>query len=377
MAALKRAQAHQRRGGSGCPDSPQPPLLAVKVELEQLVLSILDDPSVSRVMREASFNSSAVKSTIENSLVSTSSCTSNSPPQLGLSQSTTIPSAIPSLVQNPNLNLNSNINSLYMNPRLANAATSQLVDGQKRVEEVKKVFDIMLRSNKRNPILVGDSDLEVILKEALQKIGSGQAPPPVNSAQVLNLDPDLSKIVELSDVIEEKLRVVNAIVINLGDLKWLVEGPSPNLGPAARGPPVVTEAGRSAVAEIARLLVRFNSEEETKVWLVGTAACATYLRCQVYHPGMETEWDLQAVPIAAPRHQSPRPSLINPRSIFKYISVCVVLSNLCVKYLISSSCVCLFPVSRTQIFSVHQLCFTLSAAEWNIFDCEIWKVPNI
>jgi hypothetical protein len=316
MAALKRAQAHQRRGGSGCPDTPQPPLLAVKVELEQLVLSILDDPSVSRVMREASFNSLAVKTTIENSLLSTSSSTSNSsPPQLGLPQPTTIPSPIPSLVQNPNLNLNSNRNSLYINPRLANVVSAQSVDGQKRVDEVKMVFDIMIRSNKRNPILVGDSDMEFILKEVLQKVGSGQAPPPVNSAQVLNLDPDLSKFVELSGVIEEKLRVANAIVINLGDLKWLVQGPGPNLGPAARGPPVVTEACRSTVSEIARLLVRFNGGEESKVWLVGTAACTTYLRCQVYHPVMETEWDLQAVPIAAPRHQSTHPSLINPRSL--------------------------------------------------------------
>ncbi|CAN1223054.1 Protein SMAX1-LIKE 2 [Linum grandiflorum] len=65
MAALKRAQAHQRRG---CPEQQQQPLLAVKVELEQLIISILDDPSVSRVMREASFSSPAVKATIEQSL---------------------------------------------------------------------------------------------------------------------------------------------------------------------------------------------------------------------------------------------------------------------------------------------------------------------
>ncbi|KAJ4763374.1 Double Clp-N motif-containing P-loop nucleoside triphosphate hydrolases superfamily protein [Rhynchospora pubera] len=317
MAALKRAQAHQRRGGSGCPDTPQPPLLAVKVELEQLILSILDDPSVSRVMREASFNSSAVKSTIENSLVSTSPCTSNSPPQLGLPQSATIPSAIPSLIQNPNLNLNSSRNNLYMNPRLANtvsvSASAQPVDGLERADEVKKVFDIMFRSNKRNPILVGDSDVEFILKKVLLKISSGQAPLPVNSTQVLNLDPDLSKIVELRGVIEDKLRAANALVINLGDLRWLVEGPGPTLGPPGRGPPVVSEAGRSAVAEIAALLGRFNSEGDAKVWLVGTAACATYMRCQVYHSSMETEWDLQPVPIAAPRPQSTHTSLINPR----------------------------------------------------------------
>jgi len=31
--------------------------------------------------------------------------------------------------------------------------------------------------------------------------------------------------------------------------------------------------------------------------LLGTATCETYLRCQVYHPTMETDWDLQAVRI--------------------------------------------------------------------------------
>ncbi|KAL6532793.1 Protein SUPPRESSOR OF MAX2 1 [Orobanche gracilis] len=67
MATLKRAQAHQRRG---CPEQQQQPMLAVKVELDQLIVSILDDPSVSRVMREAGFSSPAVKATIEQSLTS-------------------------------------------------------------------------------------------------------------------------------------------------------------------------------------------------------------------------------------------------------------------------------------------------------------------
>jgi hypothetical protein len=46
---------------------------------------------------------------------------------------------------------------------------------------------------------------------------------------------------------------------------------------------------------MARLLGPFGSG---KVWAVGTAACATYLRCKVYHPTMEADWDLQAVPVA-------------------------------------------------------------------------------
>ncbi|KAJ6756125.1 PROTEIN SMAX1-LIKE 3 [Salix purpurea] len=58
VAAFKRAQAHQRRGSI---ENQQQPLLAVKVALEQLMISILDDPSVSRVMKEAGFSSTQVK----------------------------------------------------------------------------------------------------------------------------------------------------------------------------------------------------------------------------------------------------------------------------------------------------------------------------
>jgi ATP-dependent Clp protease ATP-binding subunit ClpA len=53
-AALKRAQAQGRRG----------PVGGDKVELEQLVVSILDDPSVDRVMRTAGFSSSQVRASV-------------------------------------------------------------------------------------------------------------------------------------------------------------------------------------------------------------------------------------------------------------------------------------------------------------------------
>lgn len=70
VAALKRAQAHQKRG---CPEQQQPPLVAVKVEIEQLIISILEDPSVSRVMKEAGFVSQDVKTNLENAISLSSS----------------------------------------------------------------------------------------------------------------------------------------------------------------------------------------------------------------------------------------------------------------------------------------------------------------
>ncbi|CAM0950078.1 unnamed protein product [Alopecurus aequalis] len=63
VAALKRAQAHERRG-SADGSQRQPAGLAVKVGLEQLVVSILDDPTVDRAMREAGFSGSQVKANV-------------------------------------------------------------------------------------------------------------------------------------------------------------------------------------------------------------------------------------------------------------------------------------------------------------------------
>jgi hypothetical protein len=79
VAALKRAHAHQRRGC--CPEQQQPPLLAVKVELEQLIISVLDDPSVSRVIKEAGSSSAHIKGNLEDN--------NNSNPLISLTPSTT------------------------------------------------------------------------------------------------------------------------------------------------------------------------------------------------------------------------------------------------------------------------------------------------
>ncbi|OEL34952.1 Protein SMAX1-like [Dichanthelium oligosanthes] len=282
VAALKRAQAQQRRG---CPEAAQQPLLAVKVELEQLVLSILDDPSVSRVMREASFSSSAVKSTIEQSL----SAPSPAAPSAAVpAVSTPTLAATTPLSPSPSsLSRVGNANT-YINPRLAAA-------GGGGGDDACKVLDVMLKPARRNPVLVGDAGPDAVLKEAVRRIPTAGSPA-LAGAKVLPLEAELAKLAgdkaamaarigDLAAVVERLLADHSAVVLDLGDLKWLVEG----LAAAA------SDGGKAVVSEMARLLRRFGS---SKVWAVGTAACATYLRCKVYHPTMEAEWDLQAVPIA-------------------------------------------------------------------------------
>ncbi|KAI0492465.1 hypothetical protein KFK09_026738 [Dendrobium nobile] len=281
LAALKRAQAHQRRG---CPEQQQQPLLAVKVELDQLVLSILDDPSVSRVMREASFSSPSVKASIEQSL--------SSPSNTSISQ---IAFFLPSHSSS------TNGTNPYSNPQFHD-----------RPDEVKRVLEIMARGQRRNPVLVGDSDPRPILRDVLRRIESGAdplVPASLRGAQVFSLEKDfaeqsriLARIRELRASIESRAEEVS-VVLDLGDLKYLVEG----AGLAQHHQPIVaSETVRSAVVEMTNLLNRLNNGSSHRIWLVGLATCATYLRCQVYHPAVEDNWDLQAAPIA-PR--SPLPHL--------------------------------------------------------------------
>ncbi|KAB1204190.1 Chaperone protein ClpB [Morella rubra] len=295
MAALKRAQAHQRRG---CPEQQQQPLLAVKVELEQLIISILDDPSVSRVMREASFSSPAVKATIEQSLNSSASVANSSPIGLGYRPGAT---PVPSVTNR----------NLYLNPRLQQGSATQL--GQPRGDEVKRVIDILLRTKKRNPVLVGESEPEAVVKELLRRIENKElGEGPFMNSEVIRLEKEFSsdraqipaKVKELGDLVETRIANLSGggLILDLGDLKWLVEQPV-SLGVAGSGTTVqqqvVSEVGRAAVAEMGKLLGSFREGSRGRLWLIGTATCETYLRCQVYHPSMENDWDLQAVPIAA------------------------------------------------------------------------------
>ncbi|PPR86377.1 hypothetical protein GOBAR_AA34311 [Gossypium barbadense] len=280
MAALKRAQAHQRRG---CPEQQQP-LLAVKVELEQLIISILDDPSVSRVMSEASFSSPAVKSAIEQSLN-------------GKNPTGTIRLGFKPAVAAPSVNRN-----LYLNPRLQQKADSQ--SGHQRNEDVQKVFDILTKRKKRNPVLVGEPAPESMVQEILRMIQGKEIDGIFKNVEVVHLWKDLAldkpqmvaKIKELGTQIGAKIGNLDCggIILDLGDLKWLVESNQP-IGAQRRS--LLEPGGAAAVAEMAKLQ-RFG-EGNGRLWLIGTATCETYLRCQVYYPSMENDWDLQAVPIAS------------------------------------------------------------------------------
>ncbi|XP_051140622.1 protein SUPPRESSOR OF MAX2 1-like [Andrographis paniculata] len=256
MAALKRAQANQRRG---CPEPPppQPPpqLLAVKVELDQLIISILDDPSVSRVMREAGFSSPAVKATVE---------------QL-------------SIAGKPS---NANTTSFLLNHCAANTTPFWLQKRNLKLdEELERVLEIMSRAKKRNPILVGSSDQsEAVVKSLIKRIENKELGI-FQNAKVITIGKCSYK--ELGTKIEDMINNGGTVVLDLGDLKWLVDPP---------------EIQSPAAAELSKLLAKFSgigAGEDNSLWFIGIASSETYLRCQVYHSSMETDWDLQAVPMSS------------------------------------------------------------------------------
>ncbi|WVZ73341.1 hypothetical protein U9M48_021660 [Paspalum notatum var. saurae] len=273
-AALKRAYAHHRRIGSGGVEADDH-----RVGVPHLVLAILDDPSVARVMREASFSSTAVKAAMLRSLSDPAA------PDSGV----------------------------YVNARVMHRQASS-----HREEEVAKVVEVLKRGKKRNPVLVGDTaDVDAVVQEVValiqrQRLGNARVISfPKEFGDLVDMDRAelVAKIKELGEAVRSASSSAG-VVVNLGNLQWLVEercaaAPAHQGEQQDRRRDVVLDTARAAVAEMARVLNQ-PGEGEHRVWVIGTATCATYLKFQVYHPALESEWDLQAVPIT-PRPPPPPP----------------------------------------------------------------------
>ncbi|KAE8651684.1 protein SMAX1-LIKE 4 [Cucumis sativus] len=272
IAALKRAQAHQRRGSSldHQHQQQQHPLLTIKVELQHLVISILDDPSVSRVMREAGFSSTAVKNNIEeysSNIITTSTATT---------QTTTTP--------------------LFFFPGSGSSSGSENAS--------KFVFEVFLGMRKRkNVVLVGDSSEGVVL-EVMRKFKMGEVPEEMKGVKFVEFVPyNNNNNSNVSEFLRRKLEEnydhtennEGGVVVYVGDLKWIVErGSCSNFGVDG------------LVGEIERLLLEgfhyndrnnLNIKKKIKIWVMGVASYQIYMRCQMRLPSLETQWDLHALPL--------------------------------------------------------------------------------
>uniref|UniRef100_A0A1J3DJ47 Clp R domain-containing protein n=1 Tax=Noccaea caerulescens TaxID=107243 RepID=A0A1J3DJ47_NOCCA len=350
VAALKRAQAHQRRGcieqqqqqTQTQSQTQQTQLLAVKVELEQLIISILDDPSVSRVMREAGFNSTAVKNCVEDCSVSSVFyggsvvgvfSSPNSPDQQQQHHHNNInrfhhyqnpkdfnfinPSY--ALWQTQFLNHSPDQNPLLISP------SSHHHHQRLREIDLKLVVDVLLRkkTKKKNPVIVGDSVsfTEGFVSELMAKIERGEIDQIGDLKQThfvkFQFSPMASKFMRREDVeanIKElRKKVVSLttsgkdVIIFTGDLTWTIKEINSNNNSGGNEISSSYSPLDHLVEEIGKLVSEYNEELEDivdvddcktrRVWVMGTASFQTYIRCQMRQPSLETLWALHPVSV--------------------------------------------------------------------------------
>ncbi|CAK8571331.1 unnamed protein product [Lathyrus sativus] len=270
VAAFKRAQAHQRRGSI---ENQQQPLLTVKIELEQLIISILDDPSVSRVMREAGFNSTQVKTNVEQavSLENTSS-----------------------IKENNNQTLSS-----QSQEKVANKA---LVSDSTRVEDINSVVDNLKMNQRKSVVVVGEcvTNLEGVVKGVMEKFDKGEVDESLKGVKFISLS--LCDFGNVSRVeVEEKVEELKGLakknfhgkgyVLYLGDLRYLFDYKKQQ---GIRG---YYSSIDHMIMEIGKLVNGVG--ENGKFWLMCIATFQAYMRCKNGQPSLETIWNLHPITIPA------------------------------------------------------------------------------
>ncbi|KAH7671323.1 P-loop containing nucleoside triphosphate hydrolase protein [Dioscorea alata] len=301
VAAFKRAQAHQRRGSI---ETQQQPLLAVKIELEQLIISILDDPSVSRVMREAGFSSTQVKSNVEQavSLDVSSSPTSSNP--------------------NPNPNKPKDISSsttITATTTTSSSSSSLLTASAVRSEDVGAVIQSLVSKRRTSVVIVGEclTITEGVVRGVMDRVEKEDVPETLRNLQFITL-PLFSFANMCRDEVEKKMVelqcVVRAccagrgVVLYLGDLKWAAEyreksGRSTTSSytycPVEH---VTMEIGRLVCGGINNINGVAGGHEGVaapRFWLMGIATYQTYMKCRAGQLPLETLWGLQPLIVPA------------------------------------------------------------------------------
>lgn len=137
----------------------------MKIELGQLIISILDDLSVSRVMKEAGFSSTLVKEKVEQaiSMETTNGNNNNNnniKPKYG--NTITINRNNNNFVQNTGLMsmtiTDNNFVSRSQTIGLLKVEKPRLCDdqGEKRNEDVISVIESLVNKRKRNSVVVGE-----------------------------------------------------------------------------------------------------------------------------------------------------------------------------------------------------------------------------
>ncbi|MCD7457438.1 hypothetical protein HAX54_035086 [Datura stramonium] len=285
VAAFKRAQAHQRRGSI---ENQQQPILALKVEIEQLVISILDDPSISRVMREAGFSSTQVKNNVEQAVSSMEICSKE-----------TI-STKPLVLGNTNMSQITSSASHVLNLSLSKTGHQVI-----RNDDVMSVVESMMSSKKRrNTVVIGEclATAEGVVRGVIDKFDRGEVQGDMKHVQFISVPLFTLRNVSREEF-EIKLRELRTLVKNyinrgvvlyLGDLRWVSEFWT-KYGEQQRNLSYYSPV-EHMIMELSRLL---NSAmgENGRLWLIGIASFQTYTKCKTGHPSLQTLWDLYPLTI--------------------------------------------------------------------------------
>ncbi|XVF69014.1 hypothetical protein PTKIN_Ptkin11bG0046900 [Pterospermum kingtungense] len=290
MAAIKRSQANQRRhpesyhlqqlhsnnnnSATGCSQTPS----LLKVELKYFILSILDDPIVSRVFGEAGFRSCDIKMAIVH------------PPVTQLSSRFSRTRCPPIFL----CNLTDSVSG-----RLGfNFPFSAQEDGYD--ENCRRIGEVMVKKSGKSPLLVGVCAMEALrcFTECLTKGKSGFLDGDLAGLIVISIEKEVSEFV--SEGNEENLRLKmkeiegilekcigsegGGVVLNFGDLEGLIlEG-------------VSSDYVGSLVSKLTGLMEVYRR----KLWLIGAAASfEMYRKFSDMFPNVEKDWDLQLLPITS------------------------------------------------------------------------------
>lgn len=294
MAAIKRSQGNQRRQPENfnfyqqqllCSSSSS--VNVVKVELRNLIISILDDPVVSRVLAEAGFSSCEIKVAILRPVH-----------QLFRSSRYKWPQQ-PAPMFLSNLNGDQHLNRRgFTFPFIG---YSEVVDGEENCNRIGNVMERDVASGRRNPLLVGVCAFDS-LKSFLGMFQRRRARSDwlvnLSGLGVISVEDDILRYVsgncegclmkkrfeEVSGTVENC--VGPGVVVNFGDLKVLASDDAS------------FDALSFVVSELTNLLV----DHRRKVWLIGAvAAYETYLKFSKMFPLAEKELDLQLLPITTAR----------------------------------------------------------------------------
>ncbi|GLU18861.1 hypothetical protein SLE2022_351380 [Rubroshorea leprosula] len=292
MAAIKRSQANQRRHPDNyhfqqlhnSNNSNNPTAALLKVELKYFILSILDDPIVSRVFGEAGFRSCDIKLALLQ------------PPM------TQVSPRFPLARRPPIFLCNLTDTDPSLSPGRLGFAFPFSDPADDIDENCRRIGEVMIRKGGKNPLLVGVYAKDALRSfcESIQRGKTGFLPEDLSGLNMVSIEKDVSEYVVggSEERIGLKFKELEhcsgvGVVLNFGDLKWLIDDD------------VSTDAVSSLVSKLTVLL----EMNRGKLWLMGAAGTyEMYSNFLARFPSVEKDWDLHLLPITTSKSSSERAS---------------------------------------------------------------------